>query len=368
MNKYIAFGLMAFATVAFTSCQDDDSPKIQKPTEFVLNTPPFANQLYELTPNGVIEFTCSQPNYGLSLAPTYGIEISLLSDFGEGTRADEEDAVPLVYSILPTDPYSAVISIAESDVAAGMCALRGIKEESEYVDEGPRTLYVRATANINNQEVTKIHSNVITLPQVQGYSAFVSDALNVVYVPGNANGWNHAECQQLLANPDNPDIYQGFLFINGEFKFTPEANWNSEWGGKKDDDGEVIPNGELVTSGGGNLPLPEQGVGLYYVVLDTKALKYTTTYIEDVYVVGSYNDWNVDTAVAMEHSDDFQTWTYAGDLNGDEFKFIFNRGWTYNLGGQLEKLVENGGNLTVPAGTTMITLDLHKLPYKAKAQ
>lgn len=362
MNKYHIFGLMALTAVAFTSCEDDDSPKIQAPTEFVLNTPPFANMLYELSPEGVIEFTVSQPNYGLSLAPTYGVEISLLEDFGESTRADEEEEpTPLVYSILPSDPYSATITINESDVAAGLCALRGIKEDSEYTDAGPMTVYVRATADINGQDITKIKSNIIKLPQVQGYSAFVSEELDAIYVPSNPNGWNHSTCQRLLVNPNNENIYQGLLYINGEFKFTPEANWNAEWGA-----GETP--GTLVTSGGGNLNIPAEGEGLYYVVVDTKALTYTTTYIESVCVIGDFNGWDPASAPEMSHSDDFQTWTYEGDLNAGQFKFIFNRSWDINLGGNFNKLVENGDNLIAPAGANMLTLDLHTLPYKATCE
>lgn len=362
MNKYHIFGLMALTAVAFTSCEDDDSPKIQAPTEFVLNTPPFANMLYELSPEGVIEFTVSQPNYGLSLAPTYGVEISLLEDFGESTRADEEEEpTPLVYSILPSDPYSATITINESDVAAGLCALRGITEDSEYTDAGPMTVYVRATAGINGQDITKIKSNIIKLPQVQGYSAFVSEELDAIYVPGNPNGWNHSTCQRLLVNPNNENIYQGLLYINGEFKFTPEANWNTEWGA-----GETP--GTLVTSGGGNLNIPAEGEGLYYVVVDTKALTYTTTYIESVCVIGEFNGWDTGSAPEMSHSDDFQTWTYEGDLNAGQFKFIFNRSWDINLGGNFNKLVENGDNLVAPAGANMLTLDLHTLPYKATCE
>lgn len=364
MNKYHIFGLMALTAVAFTSCEDDDSPRIQEPTEFVLNTPPFASQLYQLSPEGVIELTCSQPNYGLSLAPSYGVEISLKEDFGDGASSvdeGEENSIPDVYPILPVNPYSAVINISEADVAAGLCALRGITEESQYTDEGPMTVYVRATANINGQQITKINSNVVTLPQVQGYCAFASVELNAIYVPGNANGWNHGTCQRLLVNPNNESIYQGFLYINGEFKFTPEANWDAEWGAGENP-------GTLVTSGGGNLPLPSEGDGLYYVVVDTKNLNYTTTYIESVCVVGQFNGWDLATAPEMTHSEDYQTWTYDGDLAADQFKFVFNRSWDINLGGGFNNLVENGDNLVAPAGASVLTLDLHSLPYKAECE
>lgn len=40
MNRLHIYGMMALAVAGLVSCEPDDSPKIQEPTEFVLNTPP----------------------------------------------------------------------------------------------------------------------------------------------------------------------------------------------------------------------------------------------------------------------------------------------------------------------------------------
>ncbi len=61
MNKLHIFGMMALAVAGLTACEPDDSPKSQEPTEFVLNTPPFATELYQLKAGNTIELTCSQP-------------------------------------------------------------------------------------------------------------------------------------------------------------------------------------------------------------------------------------------------------------------------------------------------------------------
>ena len=195
MNKLHIFGMMALAMVSFTSCEDDTDPKLQEPTEFVLNTPPFATQLYDLTPNGVIELTCSQPNYGLTLATTYGVEISMLEDFGANLPAPGEGEAPHAVTILPVNPQSAVIEIPESKIAEAICAMRGITSEEEYTEIPAHPLYVRALAHINNQPATKITSNTVTLTQVKGYCAFEAKVYDVIYTPGNSNGWSHGDSQ-----------------------------------------------------------------------------------------------------------------------------------------------------------------------------
>ncbi len=75
--KLHIFGLMALAVAGLTSCEADKDPVLQEPTEFKVNTPPFVNQLYDLSPDGVMEITCSQPNYGLALASARAFPLPL---------------------------------------------------------------------------------------------------------------------------------------------------------------------------------------------------------------------------------------------------------------------------------------------------
>lgn len=374
MNKLHIFGMMALAMVSFSSCEDDTDPKLQEPTEFVLNTPPFATQLYDLTPNGVIELTCSQPNYGLTLATTYGVEISMLEDFGANLPAPGEGEAPHAVTILPVNPQSAVIEIPESKIAEAICAMRGITSEEEYTEIPAHPLYVRALAHINNQPATKITSNTVTLTQVKGYCAFEAESNAVLYTPGNSNGWNQNDSQWLVELADQPGKFHGFIFINGEFKFTNQPDWNGTNYGK-DTAAEDGLSGTLSTDGGaGNLPMPPYdekdypngGEGLYYAEVDINTLTYKLTKITSVGFLGEFNDWAADAPIEMT-SDNYLVWTAEEEFSG-AFKFIFNgptTGWKYNLGGTFDELSFGGDNLSAGDGKQKVTLDLRKIPYTA---
>ena len=67
MKKIASFFATIAAVAALSACSQDDTPVLHTPTEFKLNTPPFAEQLYQLTDNGQLTFTCSQPDYGLGV-------------------------------------------------------------------------------------------------------------------------------------------------------------------------------------------------------------------------------------------------------------------------------------------------------------
>lgn len=365
MNKLHIFGMMALAMVGFTSCEADDDPKLQEPTEFVLNTPPFATQLYDLTPTGVIELTCSQPNYGLTLATTYGVEISMLENFGDGQPAPGEDEAPYSVTLVPVNPQSAVIQLQESQIASAICAMRGITSEEEYTDIPAHPLYVRALAHINNQPATKITSNVVTLTQVKGYCAFEAENVAVLYTPGNSNGWDQSKSQYLAEYA--PGQFKGLVYINGEFKFTNQPDWNGTNYGL-DSAAEDGLSGTLSTDGGaGNLAMPTAGEGLYFADVNTTTLTYTLVQITSVGLVGDFNGWAAATPAEMT-SDNFLVWTATADFTGGGFKFIFNgptSEWKYNLGGTFDALEWDGGNLTDESGSHTVTLDLRTLPYTA---
>lgn len=358
--KLHIFGLMALAVAGLTSCEADKDPVLQEPTEFKVNTPPFVNQLYDLTPDGVMQITCSQPNYGLALAPAYNAEVSLYPDFGASLPApDPEDPDALPYSVIvsPNDPYSAVMEIPENSIAIAICEMRGILEKDQYVDEGPRPLYMRIIAEVGGQAVTRIVSSTITFPQVQDYFASAAADLDVIYTPGNSNGWSFETCQQLLAYEEGK--YRGFMYINGEFKFTSDPAWDGEgnWGAGAAD-------GELENGSSNNCQMPATGEGLYYAEVNTKQLTYKLTYVTSVGCVGDYNGWDINGGHMT--SDNYLIWKIDADLNGQEFKFTFNDNWDFvNLGGAINNLQFGGGNLKSDSGDVTVVLDLSKLPYTA---
>lgn len=182
-----------------------------------------------------------------------------------------------------------------------------------------------------------------------------SSAVENLWTPGDANGWNHGGSQMLFTN--NYTEYMGFANLSPSgFKFTSAADWNHT------NYGDAGEEGKLSTDGGaGNLTVPENG--LYWCKVDIAALTWSATKIETIGVIGGFNGWSESLPLTSE---DGLFWTGTITLNeGDEYKFRCNNDWAINLGGADEyNLVPDGANLKAPAtGTFTITLDLSVVPY-----
>lgn len=368
MNRLHIYGMMALAVAGLVSCEPDDSPKIQEPTEFVLNTPPFADQLYALQRGNTIELTCSQPNYGLTVAPEYNVEVSLYEDFGASLPApDPEDTEAAPYSVVvsPVDPNSAVITLEDRTVSDAILAMRGITDEADYT---PMTapLYVRAIASINNQAITRIVSNTVTLAAVQDYFSLVPE-LPLLYTPGNSNGWNQENSMKLLGYKQDEKTgewtnYRGLVYLDGEFKFTSKPDWSGI------NYGDTGTEGTLSTDGGaGNLKLPATGAGLYFADVDVKELKYTLTFVTSFGLVGDFQGWNVKSPTELTPSEDFKKWSVTADFTDGGFKAVINGptlDWKINYGGPEEEMTFDGSNINITAGSHTVTIDLSEIPYK----
>lgn len=179
MKKIASFIATIAAVAAFTACSYDDSPVLLKPTEFRLNTPPFAGQLYQLTDEGQLIFTCSQPDYGVGVATTYSAEISLTEDFAD-SRA-----------ITVADPLSATIQMAAADVNLAILDMLGVVDEdtwAPYADNRIMPLYVRANAQAGETAYSKITSNVVKLSDVEIY--FAIKLPGYIYLIGSPSDWN----------------------------------------------------------------------------------------------------------------------------------------------------------------------------------
>ncbi|MCM1029775.1 MAG: hypothetical protein NC342_06255 [Pseudoflavonifractor sp.] len=183
----------------------------------------------------------------------------------------------------------------------------------------------------------------------------VTNAVPMLWTPGNSNGWS-PEGSGTLTTTDFTN-YTGFLFLNGEWLMTPAPNWDNKYA-------LGAGPGTLAYNGASNLPAPAEGSGLYWIDANLGSLTYSTTPITTIGLIGDFNGWGGD--VEMTPSDDFLTWT--GTLaveEGQGWKFRCNGDWAVNLGGALDNLENNGGNLSCPAGTYTVTLSLKTHPYTA---
>ncbi len=176
MKKISILFACLVAVLSFTSCEADTDPKYNDPTEFVLNTPALATQYYELTEDGTIDFTWSQPNYGYAATPLYKVQVSLIENFTDSTSVE-----------LSAEHKLCNAQVSAKGIAEAICKLRGITSEEEYTDEPARTVYFRVRAYIKGIESSEILSNVVKLNQVKEYCAIQSPGF--IYLIGSVGGW-----------------------------------------------------------------------------------------------------------------------------------------------------------------------------------
>ena len=181
-----------------------------------------------------------------------------------------------------------------------------------------------------------------------------------VGVTGSHQGWNPASAPRL--NGDGEGHYEGFVNMvdagsnSVYFKFTPNLDWSAEYAGSLDN---------LVTSGGGNIELPN---GYYKITLDLTEMKGTATLINTVEVVGSFTSWGTDENYLMTYDAESNSWKLrnAEIPAGGQWKFRMNSDWAVNVGGALDNLVQDGGNIAdTDPGVYDVELFLATTPYHA---
>ena len=160
------------------------------------------------------------------------------------------------------------------------------------------------------------------------------------YEIGNESGWSTSH-PLFGANSDGK--YQGYYWLNGEFKFKPNAdNW--------DDDLEYVDgtttSGTLTDGGGPNCPDP--GAGFYQIDLDVAAMSYSLTKVETISIIGTVNgSWDTDTD--LTYNAETGAWEATTALKAGAMKFRMNHDWTISWGGAngdpkaYDNLTQNNG-------------------------
>lgn len=204
----------------FTSCKQDTQPRLEKPTEFVLNTPPMANQTYILSAQNGVDLTVSQPDYGMGVVTDYQTQISYTEDFAE-------------YANIESISNQAKINISGEEMAQAMCKLMGYvsNDTEDLFSPEAREVYVRVRAFIPNADYSEITSNTIKL-MIQPYKAVKLPGR--IYVIGQVSGWdinNGAIYLEEAVNAVGSRIYSGVVPMTaadaaGGFRFyTALGSW-----------------------------------------------------------------------------------------------------------------------------------------------
>ena len=166
------------------------------------------------------------------------------------------------------------------------------------------------------------------------------------YEIGNESGWS-ASHALYGANADGK--YQGYYYLDGEFKFKPNAADN--WDGDYEYDGE----GKIADNGGNNCPAPNPA-GFYQIDVDLVAGTYKLTQVTSISAIGDFNSWGGD--VDLTYNSTSGAWEASNVALSGGVKFRMNHDWTISWGGDsYDNLTSNNGaNLNVEAGTYDIKL------------
>lgn len=174
-----------------------------------------------------------------------------------------------------------------------------------------------------------------------------------IYEIGNSHGWSSS---MPLRSPSFDGKYQGYYYLDGGFKFKPNAdNWDGDWG--QDPNGE---EGKLVQEGEKDC---NAAAGFYQIDVDLSAMKWSITKVNSISIIGTVNgNWNNDTD--LTYNKETGAWEATTALSAGAMKFRMNHDWTISWGGAngdptaFDNLTQNNGkDLTLAeAGTYKVQL------------
>lgn len=351
MKKLSIFFAFLVAMCSLSSCVDDREPIYQDPTAFQLNTPALADHLYQLSEDGTMEISWSQPDYGYSAIVKYTVDIALTEDFAK-------------FESLDASYTTCVANLKEGDMAIAICKLQGYSKDNadSYNEPDPHALYIRVNAEIEGVETSKITSNVIKLNKVKGYKAI--QAPGFIYLVGQPEGWagpnasaaEHYEDWKLFEADDaiGSKIYTGVFNIKaGEamFRFySALTGWDQDSYGSQEADSPVdiaLDNDGLfagnIVKGKGSFNIPNWEGGSLKITVDLNAMKVKfekggidVTGKKFIYLVGAPEGWAGPDEANKAHYDDWKlydmedngiyTWTF--NIEAGKFQFRFYKALT----------------------------------------
>lgn len=171
----------------------------------------------------------------------------------------------------------------------------------------------------------------------------------VLYMAGDANGW---ATNDYLAGEDGVH-FTGFMYLNQNgFKFCTQPEWK----------GTNYGADFNTAADAANITMTEEA-GYYKVDVDLESKSYVLTPITTIGIIGSAspNGWDSDVDMTyVPYNAETKALGYweAKDITlaSSEIKFRANDDWAINWGGDVNALTQDGGNISVDAGTYDIKL------------
>lgn len=282
MKRINILSTLLIGLLAFTSCESDrdSNPTFQEPTEFVLNTPKYANTVYDLSDVGAVLLTCSQANYGFSAAATYAVEVATKQDFS-------------AFATLTTTYGTTRVEVDAKEMAVALVPLLGVEEKEDF----PTTafpVYIRLKSSIiDAPKGNEIYSNIITLPNVKSYFALEDMKLpETMHAIGDFCSWNWDKANVMVPLHSNPGKFWAILWCEKDkgMKFNIATSWNGEQFGVADN--VTIKGVEYTKSDDGNIIFKTSGWHTVMVsaTVEGRGYNYNVDFFEpNIYVYGFAN-------------------------------------------------------------------------------
>jgi hypothetical protein len=331
--------LLLFVFAVTISCDNEDmellSISISGSGEI---TAPETGAVYVLNPeenqlNTIFTLTWSPAEYGIPTEIKYNVEFA---------KAGSNFAEPFLAGSTLNNYLS--WNIQEFNGAAVSAGLTPFVEEE---------LDVRVIAYIGELDSSPQASAPITVK----VTAFTTD-LPTIGVPGNHQGWDPATAPLLAASAFGETDYEGYVWLDGGYKFIAPNDegsflWgNTDWGDDGTNSGVLVESDETDCNA---------DAGYYLVKADTEALTYSTTAV-NWGIIGEATPTGWDSDTDFTYDPDTRTLYVDINLSPGPFKFRGNDEWgAFDLGTEdADGYLQNGGDLTFdgPAGNYRVVLDL----------
>lgn len=391
-NRYILGALLICIASLFTACTDDNdsNPTLIQPTEFVLNTPAYANETVDLEKSKDIALTWSQPQYTAENAPinaTYEVQLSPTNSFTVSkAEADADESGEKVADYVAFNKTTTLCntSFTGEEINKTLISLLGWTEETT---PSLQHIYVRVISYIaeGTKRLNAIESNSVKL-SVKPYYTLLKNADPIMwYLVGDNIGdgsWGtknfgvsiipmflNSECTYDKTNGEGEVTYLNYFTSDGWKLLPVNGDWDHGFMGTGKANEAVYRNGQSDT---GNIWVDAEGY--YLVTVNTKdntcsivKQDITPTVYDKICIIGTFDDWATpgENMTPVNKVGENHVWYYELTVapgTVEQIKFKIPDSWDTNWGfgandGDIStcgKATNGGKNIGVGEGTWCI--------------
>ena len=373
-NIFKKIMIASLMMVAIVSCDNEDylifTAVNEKEVKFQNEFLP-VYKLSSATSSNVAErLVWNEPDFGAPATITYVVELSTSSNFGS-------------IAMSSGDLSSNHMALSVKDLL-GIAENLGLDEDGSTTnaDGSPNnaaTLYARVSAYAgttstgSNPSSTTSKSATINIELLETAGCEEPAMSNWGLVGSAVNGWggisrgfSNTNDIELLQVGDG--VFQGYAtLLDGEFKFRQDGAWAVNLG---DENGKLVANGPNIAASAGTylvtLDMNESTYSLGNVTSDIWGIVGSGVTIQKDDGSGEVAAWgggSADTKFFPDPCNDGVYLMMGVLLQDGEIKFRKDDAWAENLGDENGKLVANGPNIGVSAGTYDIVLDITNSTY-----